>query len=74
MEIVLNRAGQSNGVCPLLFDGAINRFDELCLPNNKVELEKVYKYLDKIRNKQTVNTTISMFVCGIIKRVKDLLE
>ena len=74
MEIVLNRAGQSNGVCPLLFDGAINRFDELCLPNNKVELEKVYKYLDKIRNKQTVNTTISMFVYGIIKRVKDLLE
>ena len=62
------------GIAPLFFDGAVCAFDELPLPNNKVELEKVYKYLDKIRNKQTVNTTISMFVYGIIKRVKDLLE
>ena len=74
LEVCINRDGEMGGIAPLFFDGAVCTFDELPLPNNKVELEKVYKYLDKIRNKQTVNTTISMFVCGIIKRVKDLLE
>ena len=74
LEVCINRDGEMGGIAPLFFDGAVCAFDELPLPNNKVELEKVYKYLDKIRNKQTVNTTISMFVCGIIKRVKDLLE
>lgn len=74
LEVCINRDGEMGGIAPLFFDGVVCAFDELPLPNNKVELEKVYKYLDKIRNKQTVNTTISMFVCGIIKRVKDLLE
>lgn len=74
LEVCINRDGEMGGIAPLFFDGAVCVFDELPLPNNKVELEKVYKYLDKIRNKQTVNTTISMFVYGIIKRVKDLLE
>ena len=74
LEVCINRDGEMGGIAPLFFDGAVCTFDELPLPNNKVELEKVYKYLDKIRNKQTVNTTISMFVYGIIKRVKDLLE
>lgn len=74
LEVCINRDGEMGGIAPLFFDGAVCAFDELPLPSNKVELEKVYKYLDKIRNKQTVNTTISMFVCGIIKRVKDLLE
>lgn len=74
LEVCINRDGEMGGIAPLFFDGAVCTFDELPLPNNKVELEKVYKYLDKIRSKQTVNTTISMFVYGIIKRVKDLLE
>ena len=62
------------GIAPLFFDGAVCAFDELPLPNNQVELEEVYKYLDNTRNKQTVHTTRSLLVCGIIKRVKDLLE
>ena len=74
LEVCINRDGEMGGIAPLFFDGAVCAFDELPLPNNTVELEKVYKYLDKIRSKQTVNTTISMFVYGIIKRVKDLLE
>lgn len=74
MEIVLNRAGQSNGICPLLFNGAINRFDELPLPTDKVRMEKVYKYLDELRHPNKVNKSISMFMLGIIKKVKDFVE
>lgn len=54
MEIVLNRNGISNGICPLYFDGAINYFKELPKPNEREELNKVYRYLDesnKVSNK-----------------------
>ena len=74
LEVVLNRNGQSNGICPLFFDGAINYFDELPLPNNKVELDKVYKYLHKIRSTNDVKTSISMLMYSIINKVKGLLE
>ena len=59
LEIVLNRSGQSNGICPLFFDGAINFFGELPLPNDKANLEKVYKRLEKIRNTKSVSNTMS---------------
>lgn len=29
MEIVINRNGNANGICPLFFDGAINNYREL---------------------------------------------
>lgn len=51
MEIVLNRNGQSNGLCPLYFDGAINNFKELPLPTDVLGMEKVYSFLDKLRKK-----------------------
>lgn len=50
LEIVLNRNGVSNGICPLYFDGATNFFSEVPLPSDKVGLEKVYRYLDTIRS------------------------
>lgn len=53
MEIVLNRNGQSNGLCPLFFDGAVNNFKELPLPDDVLGLEKVYEYLEFIRKKST---------------------
>lgn len=53
MEIVLNRNGQSNGLCPLFFDGAVNNFKELPLPDEVFGMEKVYKYLETIRKKST---------------------
>ena len=53
MEIVLNRNGQSNGLCPLFFDGAVNNFKELPLPDEVLGMEKVYKYLETIRKKST---------------------
>lgn len=37
------------GICPLFFDGAVCQFNELPRPENKVELQKIYKYLETIR-------------------------
>lgn len=51
LEVVLNREGQSNGIVALYFDGKTCTFKELPPPNDKESLEKVYNYLDRIRNK-----------------------
>lgn len=51
LEVVLNREGQSNGIIALYFDGKTCSFKELPPPNDREELEKVYKYLDSIRGK-----------------------
>jgi hypothetical protein len=42
LEVVLNRNGRANGLCPLLFDGAINAFKELPLPNDP-KIKEVYQ-------------------------------
>lgn len=60
LEVVLNRSGQSNGICPLFFDGAINYFRELPLPTNKEELSKVYSYVKNLgMNDKTQKTFFS---------------
>jgi len=59
MEIVLNRSGQSNGICPLIFDGAINWFKEAPLPTDTSGMAKIYQHLKQIRenNKGNNNKT-----------------
>jgi hypothetical protein len=47
MEVVINRDGTANGICPLFFDGAINSFKELPTPDKTTEIEK---YLIQINN------------------------
>ena len=72
LEVVLNRNGSSYGICPLFFDGAINFFGELPLPNDKVNLEKVYKKLEKIRNTKIVSNTKSFLSYSLSKKEKEL--
>ena len=73
LEVVLNRSGQSNGICPLFFDGAINFFGELPLPTDKENLEKVYKKLEKIRSvSNKVTNTKSFFALSLSKKQKEL--
>lgn len=49
MKIMEDRDnGGAGSVCPLFFDGAVSMFFELPLPDNTVELNKVYKYIEKI--------------------------
>lgn len=50
LEVVLNRNGVSNGLCPLFFDGAINLFEELPKPTDN-NINKVYEYSNSLRNK-----------------------
>ena len=48
MEVVLNRNGNANGICPLIFNGAINNFIEAPAPNDIATLEKDFaKYILK---------------------------
>ena len=59
MEIVLARKGKANGLCPLYFNGAINQYQELPLPNTP-ELNTVYRYIE---DKRKVNRpTVSMIL------------
>lgn len=45
LEVVLNRKGQSNSICPLYFNGAVNYYKELPLPKDVTEINKVYNFL-----------------------------
>lgn len=56
MEIVLARKGKANGLCPLYFNGAINRYEELPLPNTS-ELNNIYDFIRR-KNKPTVNNIL----------------
>jgi hypothetical protein len=38
------------GLCPLFFDGAICQFEELPRPDDRANIQKIYNYLDLIRN------------------------
>jgi hypothetical protein len=62
MEVVLNRNGRANGLCPLLFDGAINNYTELPRADDKNAMQRVY---EQITNKN--NYKISMFISKINK-------
>lgn len=52
IEIVLNREGKANGLCPLYFDGAINNFVELPKPNDP-SMQQVYNYVEGLNNSFT---------------------
>lgn len=49
LEIMASRDGGGGETCPLYFDGAVNYFKELPKSDNKSAIEKVYKFIDKIR-------------------------
>lgn len=44
--------GSGGQICPLLFDGEVSSFSELPLPEDKVAIEKVYRYIDNIIRKK----------------------
>lgn len=50
LEIVASREGGGGTMCPLYFDGAVNYFKELPLPNNEKGMKQVYEFLKTIRN------------------------
>lgn len=60
IEIVLNRTGKANGLCPLYFDGAVNNFAELPRVND-AGMEQVYRYAEGL------NSSLSFFMHNFTK-------
>lgn len=53
LEVIINRGGSPGGIIALYFDGAVNYFSELPRANDRESLNKIYAYLDSLRNKTT---------------------
>lgn len=70
LEMIVNRDGEMGGLCPLFFDGAVCRFEELPRPDDQVGINRVYNYLNIIRSNHTPNKTF--FTYGIRKINKGL--
>ena len=49
LEVVLNRSGRANIICPLYHDGAINYYKELPLPDDREQMDRVYAFVEKKR-------------------------
>lgn len=49
LEILVNRNGSMGGIVALYFDGAVCYFKELPRPDNKAELDKVYSYIQTLK-------------------------
>lgn len=47
MEVIINREGEQNGICPLYFDGLTNTFRELPLPNDPA-IQKYYNTINQL--------------------------
>ena len=60
LEVVLARKGRANGLCPLYFNGAINLYQELPLPNDVININKVYNRLEELK-KNTIHKVFFLF-------------
>jgi hypothetical protein len=49
MEIIISRDGGAGTVCPLYFDGAVNFFKELPLPDDVKAMNEVYQFLKTVK-------------------------
>ncbi len=70
LEVCINRDGEMGGLCPLFFDGAVCQFSELPRPDNKSEIDKVYKYLNAINAKSQGKAFLSFSIKNIINKFK----
>jgi replicative DNA helicase len=52
LEIIAGREGGGGNTCPLLFDGGVNHFSELPLPDDSYGLQKVKPLLQRMQNTQ----------------------
>lgn len=69
MEIVLNRDGEANGICPLIFNGAINKFKEAPNPNKTEELDKIYESLEAIRAAKRASKMATALLAWAYKQI-----
>lgn len=73
LEVLVNRDSEMGGICPLFFDGAVCQFNELPRPDNKEELQKIYRYLESLKsNSNTTNKSKLFFIHKLKNFVKSL--
>jgi len=51
LEVLASREGGGNSICPLYFDGAVNFFKELPLPEENVKMNSIKKFITNERNR-----------------------
>lgn len=68
LEIIAGRQGGGGNICPLYFDGAVNYFKELPLPNDKSNMDKVYKLTESLE--KVSDSLISLI---LIKRNESII-
>lgn len=67
MEVIEDRDyGANNNICPLYFDGATSFFSELPRADDKVGIEKVYKFMD---NNKTKKSSVLMMMIGKLTKI-----
>ena len=72
MEVLAGRDGGGGDICPLYFDGAVNFFKELPLPDDVEGLERVYKLMESYNNgyyKQALLALVSRVKIHWLERV-----
>ena len=65
LEIIASREGGGGTVCPLFFDGGVNFFRELPLPQDKQNMEIAYRMLERSQDKGRL-----FFMHGIKNKLK----
>lgn len=56
MEVIEDRDYGSNGnICPLYFDGAVSYFSELPPAKDSINIEKVYKFMERNEKKSWIS-------------------
>lgn len=49
LEIIVSRDGGGGTICPLYFNGAVNHFSELPLPDNAPAMKRVYEFISNTK-------------------------
>lgn len=74
LEILVNRDAEMGGIIALFFDGATCSFLELPNPEDKEALQKVYQYLEKLRNTTTSKSFFLYTLSECKKKIKEWLK
>ena len=72
LEIVLNRSGESNAICPLYFNGAVNFYKELPRPSDSIEIERIYREIEN--KKKNINNRVTLLAFVITNKLNKLFN
>lgn len=62
LEVMGGREGGGGDICPLYFDGAVNFFRELPLPNDKNSLEIIYQQVASLKIYSSIEGTVNLAI------------